>query len=109
MVTCNLLKVALIIVQRVRLASRSATSFPVMPTYDGTHTNVTNRPLFYILSSSAEDMIIVPCLHWLGGKSEADLLMIQNKALKMVLRKPWWFGTNDPHDVASPFRSLIEP
>jgi hypothetical protein len=26
---------------------------------------------------------------------------MQNKALKMILRKPWWFGTDKLHDGVS--------
>jgi Reverse transcriptase (RNA-dependent DNA polymerase) len=40
---------------------------------------------------------------WAGcaASHKRRLQAIQNKALKMILRKPWWFGTDELHDEAS--------
>jgi Reverse transcriptase (RNA-dependent DNA polymerase)/Endonuclease-reverse transcriptase len=39
---------------------------------------------------------------WTGcaASHKRRLQVAQNKVLKMILRKPWWFGTNDLHDEA---------
>jgi hypothetical protein len=39
---------------------------------------------------------------WTGcaASHKRRLQVAQNKVLKMILRKPWWVGTNDLHDEA---------